>query len=222
MPVWKREEIQKVLRFVSLRMRKFECVVFDLGGVLIDWNPRYLYRKLIPDENEVEYFLTHICHSAWNERQDAGRPFAEGIAELVAVYPQHERLIRAYFERWPEMIAGAFDGSVEILKMLHQRGTHRLFALSNWSHETFPYARARFEFFDCFEAILLSGNEKLIKPDPRFFRLLSERHGVDPRKSIFIDDVEKNVNAAKDLGFEAIRFTDPQTLLSRLRALSVL
>lgn len=203
-------------------MRKFECVVFDLGGVLIDWNPRHLYRKLIQDENEMEHFLTHVCHSAWNECQDAGRTFAEGIAELVAKHPEREDLIRAYFDRWPEMIAGAIEGTVEILKTLHERKTHRLFALSNWSSETFPHARSRFEFFECFEEILLSGNEKLIKPDPRFFRLLSERHGVDPRKSIFIDDVDKNVNAAKDLGFEAIRFTDPNSLLARLRELSVL
>jgi len=203
-------------------MRKFECVVFDLGGVLVDWNPRYLYRKLIQDEKEVEYFLTHICHSSWNECQDAGRPFAEGIAELVSKHPEYENLIRAYFDRWPEMIAGAIEGTVQILRTLHERRAHRLFALSNWSSETFPYARSRFEFFEYFDGILLSGREKLIKPDPRFFRLLTERHGVEPRNSIFIDDVEKNVRAARDLGFEAIQFTDPDSLLARLRELSVL
>lgn len=203
-------------------MKKIRTVVFDLGGVLVDWNPRYLYRKLIKDEHEMEFFLKEVCHSAWNERHDEGQPFSEGIAERIREYPRYEELIRAYFDRWSEMLAGPIQGTVEILQTLHGRKEHQLLALSNWSSETFPHARARFEFLNLFEDILVSGTEKLIKPDPRFFRLLSDRHRVDPMSAVFIDDVEKNINAAKALGFEVIHFTSPESLRKSLTDLSVL
>jgi 2-haloacid dehalogenase len=198
-----------------------ETVVFDLGGVLVDWNPRYLYRKLINDESQIEDFLARVCHGQWNEQQDAGRPFAEAIAERSASFPEHAPLIKAYFERWPEMLAGAIEGTVKVLEELHASGRYRLFALSNWSAETFPHAWRRFEFLKLFNQILLSGEEKLIKPDPRFFALLESRHGVRPEQSVFIDDVEKNILAARAIGYQTVRFTDAESLRHSLMSLGV-
>jgi 2-haloacid dehalogenase len=211
-----------VLRSRCLKPRFINDIVFDLGGVLVDWNPRYLYRKLIKDEVEIERFLTEICHLQWNERQDAGRSFAEGIEELLQKHPQHEQMIRAYFERWPEMLGGAIQGTVDILEQLHRQKRHRLFALSNWSAETFPRAVARFPFLNLFEKVLISGEERLIKPDAKFFALLTERHGVQPQHSLFIDDVEKNTAAASALGFHAIQFTSPEALRQKLSELGVI
>lgn len=205
----------------DFRSSPIETVVFDLGGVLVDWNPRYLYRKLFANEAEMEYFLTHVCHGEWNERQDAGRPFAEAIAELVGLHPQYEPMIRAYFERWPEMLAGEIKGTVDILEALKTSGRYRLFALSNWSAETFPYARKRFPFLNLFETILLSGEERLIKPDSRFFALLSSRHGVRPERSVFIDDVLKNIEGAKKLGFQTVHFADSTSLRGQLNLLQI-
>jgi 2-haloacid dehalogenase len=207
---------------VSAPTLTIETVVFDLGGVLVDWNPRYLYRQLIKDEKEIEKFLAEVCHSHWNEKQDAGRSFADGVEELLATHPQHENLIRAYFDRWSEMLGGAIQGTVEILEELHSEKRQRLFALSNWSAETFPYAKSRFEFLKLFENILVSGEEHLIKPDARFFALLSERYQVRADRTVFIDDVEKNVNAARALGFHAIQFTSPEDLRRNLTDLKVL
>lgn len=218
-----RKEIQEMLREgCVLKMSGIESVVFDLGGVLIDWNPRYLFRKLTSDEDRIETFIRDICNQHWNEGRDAGLTFADGIAELVARYPDQEDWIRVYFDRWAEMLAGDIRGTVEILEEIHRAGRHRLFALSNWSAETFPYAEKRFPFLGLFQKILVSGHEKLIKPDPHFFGLLAERHEVDFRRAVFIDDVEKNVAAAQSLGFHAIRFTDPETLRLQLRSLGVL
>jgi 2-haloacid dehalogenase len=176
-----------------------DTVVFDLGGVLIDWNPRYLYRKLIPDERVMERFLKEICHGEWNETLDRGRPFAEGVAELVALHPAEAPLIQAYFHRWPEMLGGALDETVAVLRELHASRRYRLLALSNWSAETFPVAERRFDFFG----------------------LLTERHGISPSRSVFIDDAERNIAAARELGFQVIHFTDQNSLRSELSSLGV-
>jgi 2-haloacid dehalogenase len=189
-----------------------DTIVFDLGGVLVDWNPRYLYRKLIPDEREMETFLRDVCTQEWNEKHDAGQPFAKGTSELIAQFPEKESLIRAYFDRWPEMLGGSIAGTVYILEQLRKNGAYRLLALSNWSSETFPLAVGKFPFLNYFEAVLLSGKEKLIKPDPQFFKLLSSRYNVEPERALFIDDVQKNVDAANRLGFRTIRFQNPQQL----------
>jgi 2-haloacid dehalogenase len=196
--------------------------VFDLGGVLIDWNPRHLYRKLFPgDEAGMEHFLEHVCNQAWNERQDAGRSIAEGVALLKAEHPNKANLIDAFYGRWHEMVAGAIDGTVAVFEELHRRDVP-LYALSNWSAETFPYARTRFDFLRRFRGIVLSGEVGLVKPDPRIFRLLLERHGFAAADSVYIDDVERNVAAARALGFDAIRFTEPSALRRRLEELSFL
>lgn len=188
-----------------------KTIIFDLGGVLIDWNPRYLYRKLLDSEQEVEDFLSRICTHDWNEQQDAGRSFAEGIALLGQQHPDKHELIAAYFDRWTEMLGGALEETVEILAELKERGVP-LFALTNFSAETFPHARERFEFLQWFEGILVSGEEGLKKPDHRIFRLLADRYGLALEKAAFIDDTLKNVKAAEDLGLHGIHFTTAPNL----------
>ena len=198
------------------------AVIFDFGGVLVDWNPRYLYRRLFPgDPAGMERFLAEVCTPEWNQRQDAGRPWAEAVAELVDRYPAQADLIRAYRERWEETLGSPIDGSVAILGEVRDAG-HRLYGLTNWSHETFPLARARFPFFDWFDGIVVSGEEKLIKPDPRLYLRLLERYRVDPARAVFIDDSPSNVAAAAALGIHAIQFRSPPALRDALTALGVL
>lgn len=196
-------------------------IVYDLGGVLIDWDPRHLYRKLFTDEAMMEWFLAEVCHSAWNEEQDRGRTFAAGIEEAAARHPEHRPLIEAYFERWGEMVAGEIDGAVAILQELKDAG-YELHALTNWSYETFPIARARFDFLTWFETILVSGEVGLIKPDAPIFELLLERIGRASAECIYIDDNPRNVTAAQRLGFDAIDFHSAVQLRDALYRRAVL
>ena len=204
-----------------MRSRSPAIAVFDLGGVLIDWNPRYLYRKLLHDESAVDSFLTTVCTQSWNERQDAGRSFAEGCAVLKQAHPQHSELIDAWFSRYEEMLGGAIEGSVAILSELHAKQL-RLFVLSNWSAETFPFALRRFEFLRWFNGVLLSGEAGLVKPDPRIFRLLFEKYDIDPAEAVFVDDHARNVATARELGMHSIHFTDATTLRQELGRLGLL
>ncbi|MCH8197096.1 MAG: HAD family phosphatase [Proteobacteria bacterium] len=197
------------------------AVVFDLGGVLIDWNPRYLYRKLFEDAGEMEDFLATVCHSAWNLRQDAGRPVAEAAAEAKALHPDKAALIEAYYGRWPEMLNGAIDGTVAILAEIKDQGTP-LYALTNWSAETFHHARSRFGFLDWFRAIVVSGDIGMIKPDADIYEFLLATHGLTAAETVFIDDKGENVEAARALGFQGIRFTEPESLRTALAELEVL
>ena len=194
-----------------------KAVVFDLGGVLIDWDPRHLYRKLLADEAAVEEFLATVCTPEWNAELDRGRPFAEGVAELVERYPEHAAAIAAYHERWPEMVAGDIPGTVEVLAELRAAGVP-LYALTNWSAETFAITRGRFEFLEWFDGLLVSGEERVTKPDPAIFQLLLDRFGLDPTATVFVDDSEANVAAARRLGFDAIRFTGHEELRRELVA----
>lgn len=200
-------------------------VIFDFGGVLVDWNPRYLYRKLFGDDQagteRMERFLTEVCNNDWNRELDAGRPFAEAVADLVARYPAEADMIRAYHERWPESIAGPIAGSVAILRELKDAG-HRLYGLTNWSHETFAPTRLRFGFFDWFDGIVVSGEERMIKPDERLYARLLERYRVDPASAVFIDDNRHNVDAAIALGIHGIQFHSPAQLRDELTALELL
>ena len=193
------------------RSAPIDAVVFDLGGVLVDWNPHHLYRHLIPDAAARERFLAEVCPQSWNERQDAGRPVAEATAERIALYPEHAELIGAYYGRWEEMLAGAVADTVAILETLH-RCDVPLYALTNWSAELFPIARRRFEFLRLFRGIVVSGEEQLIKPDAAIFELLCRRHGLTPERCIFIDDNPANVEAASSLGFVAHPYTDAAAL----------
>ncbi|HVW11649.1 MAG TPA: HAD family phosphatase [Bryobacteraceae bacterium] len=198
-----------------------EVVVFDLGGVLIDWNPRYLYRKLFEDDAALEHFLSGVCTPEWNEQQDAGRLWSEAVAELTARHSDHAAMIAAYHQRWPEMLGGDIPETVEILKELKARGL-RLYALTNWSHETFHVARSRFAFLDWFEGIVVSGEERLIKPDPAIFHRLLTRYGIEASRAVYIDDSARNVSAAGSLGLHALQFIDAHRLRQNLTALGLL
>jgi 2-haloacid dehalogenase len=197
-------------------------VIFDLGGVLIDWNPRHLYRKLFPgDEAAMEYFLAHVCNDAWNVQQDAGRPFAEAIVLLKKEHPGKADLIDAYWDRWIEMLAGPIHDTVDILAALRERHVP-LYALTNWSAETWSIARPLFPFLDWFDGIVVSGQELMAKPDPRIFRLLLDRFGLRPEAAVYIDDSRRNVEAAAALGLHAIHFAGAQHLADELVGLSLL
>lgn len=190
-------------------------VIFDLGAVLIDWNPRHLYRKLFDDEDAMEQFLGAICTPEWNAEQDRGRTWREAVDLLIAEHPDHEELISAYRERWTEMLKGPIDGSVHILERLH-RDDYELHALTNWSAETFPIARERYAFLERFRTILVSGDERMMKPDPAIFELMLSRIGHPAERCIFIDDSAKNIQAASTLGFDAIHFSGPDQLQADL------
>ncbi len=197
------------------------AVVFDLGGVLVDFDPRHLYRQLIPDEAEMERFLGEVATQEWNLEHDRGRSFDEGVALLTRQHPEHAELIAAYRDRWPEMLRGPLQPTVDVLAELHATGV-RLLALTNWSAETFVHAPARLPFLAWFEAILVSGEVGLIKPDPAIYRLLAERHDLDPAQTVFVDDLAENVAAAVRLGFRGIRFTDARALRDELVGVGLL
>lgn len=194
-----------------------KTIIFDLGGVLIDHNPRYLYRKLFDHEHDVTHFLETVCTHDWNEQQDAGRTIAEATAERIALFPEHTTLINAYYGRWTEMLNGAIDGTVQILDELRQINTP-LYSLTNFSAETFVTARTIYDFLDWFEGILVSGEEKLIKPDPKIYQLILERHSIDPAETIFIDDRKDNIAAAEKFGIQGFHFESPSKLRHDLSA----
>ena len=202
-------------------MTRPTTVVFDLGGVLIDWDPRHLYRQLFDDPNEMEAFLAEVTTAEWNAHQDAGRPWAEAIEILVAEHPERRELIEAFHRRWPEMLAGEIPRTVDVLTALRATGI-RLVALTNWSAETFPVARERFDFLAWFEGIVVSGEVGVNKPDPRIFEHLLERFGIEPAEALFIDDSPANIDTATALGFRAIRFTDAAALRRELIRLELL
>ena len=191
---------------------KINTIIFDLGGVLIDWEPRRLYRKIFSDEQEMEYFLNNICTQHWNELQDAGRPLDEATQLLLDQFPDYESQIRAFYGRWTEMLGGAITGTVDILRSCKEHPDYRLYALTNWSSETFPYAIERFDFLQWFEGILVSGAEKLKKPDPRIYELILDRYQIQAEQAIFIDDSLRNVKGAKDCNIHAIHFQSPEQL----------
>ena len=197
------------------------AVVFDLGGVLIDWNPRYLYRKLFDDEAAMEAFLAEVVTPEWNGEQDSGRTWAEAVETLSRQHPEQRELITAYWHRWLETLGDAIAPTVEILDELRGTGV-RLLALTNWSAETFPLARPRYPFLEWFDGIIVSGEMKIAKPDLRIFRHLLEDNGLDPATTVFIDDSEANVQAAAGLGIVAIRFTGAEPLRRELIALGLL
>ena len=195
--------------------------MFDLGGVLIDWNPRYLYRKLIDDENDIDSFLSEVCNPEWNVKQDAGRALAEATAERIALYPEKKPLIEAFYDRWEEMLGGEIGESVEILRELKNKG-ESLYALTNWSGETYPIAEERFAFLQWFDGTLVSGVEKMAKPDPAIFHLLLNRYELQAQDCIFIDDSMINIEAAARIGFETHHFESAAGLRQKLIAANLL
>ena len=197
-------------------------VVFDLGGVLVDWDPRHLYRKLFRnDEPAMEHFLASVCTDEWNRAQDAGRSFAEGACLLKRQHPDKAELIDTYHARFDEMIAGPIAGTVEILAELRDRGAP-LYGLTNWSAETYPLALKRFEFLSWFHGIVVSGDVGAIKPDPRIYGFMLARFAIDPQHAVYIDDNAANAEAARRFGIHGIHFTTSDALRRELVRLGLL
>ena len=197
-------------------------VLFDLGAVLIDWNPRYLYRPLFNgDDKAMEHFLAEIAPPWWNLEIDAGKTFEQAVAERIRAHPEHADMIALWRDGWEKMLRDEIAGSVEILGELRSKG-HRLHALTNWSAETFPIARRRFEFLKWFENIVVSGEVGLAKPDPRIFALTIERCRLEPARTVFIDDSLHNVEAGRNAGMHALHFRDPHQLRADLTRLGML
>jgi len=201
---------------------KISSIIFDLGGVLIDWNPSYVFDKLLTDAEKKKHFFENICTPDWNEQQDAGRPLREATETLVAQHPEWKNYIEAYYGRWEEMLGGPFPETVAILRELKASKKYKLYALTNWSAELFPIALERYDFLHWFDGRVVSGEEKLRKPFPEFYRILLERFGINPAESIFIDDNLRNVKAAEELGIRSIHYHSPQQLRDELGKLQIL
>jgi 2-haloacid dehalogenase len=213
-----REEISFTFdKLLYKTMASYNTIIFDLGGVLIDWNPRYVYRQLFKTEKEIDWFFENITTMDWNENQDAGYPLSKATEEKVAEFPQWEEQIRAYYGRWTEMLGGAITDTVEILRKLKEVEDLRLYALTNWSSETFPIALEKFDFLGWFDGIVVSGDEKTRKPFSDIYQRLLERFKVKPAQAIFIDDNLRNIKAAEALGIKGIHFTSPEDLETALR-----
>jgi len=202
-------------------MQPINTIIFDLGGVLIDWNPEYVFRELIPDPERRRFFFENICTHEWNIEQDAGRPLAEATEQLVNEHPEWESEIRAYYGRWEEMLGGPIHETVDLLRELRDREEHRLLALTNWSGETFPVALSRYDFLHWFEGIVVSGDEKTRKPFSDIYEILLDRYEVDPSQAVFIDDSLKNVEGAEAVGIKGIHFQSTAQLKETLRGWGV-
>ena len=197
-------------------------IVFDLGGVLIDWQPSYVYLKEFRgNQDKMDHFLNHICSWDWNLNQDAGYPLDKATQERIALFPEHKALIEMYYGRWEEMLGFAHLDTLALLRFLKKNTDYRLLALTNWSQETFPIALKKFPWLSWFEGILVSGAEGLRKPDPQIYTRLIERYDLVNSRCVFIDDNKDNVLAAEQLGFKGIHFTDAGALHDKLNQLGV-
>jgi 2-haloacid dehalogenase len=191
-------------------------LIFDLGAVLIDWHPEHLYKKIFSDEAAMKFFLTNICTPHWNEEQDAGRSIKEGTEALIQQFPEQEQNIRAYYSRWDEMLNGPIEGTLQIFTQLKQSGKYKLYALTNWSTETWPIALSKFYFLNWFDGIVVSGHEGICKPAPEFYKLLLDRYNINPSEALFIDDNLRNILAAQEMGIKSIHFTSAEQLQEEL------
>ena len=203
-------------------MKKFETVIFDLGGVLIDWNPDYVYRTIFNDETKMREFYSEICTSEWNEEQDAGRGLKEATEELVARFPREEKNIRAYYDRWEEMLKGEIEGTVQVLEKIKEKSEVKLYALTNWSAETFPVALKRFPFLQWFDGRLVSGEERMRKPYKEIYELLLNRFDILADTAVYIDDNERNLKPPREMGLHTILFKSPSQLEEELKELGIL
>lgn len=201
---------------------QIKAVIWDLGNVLIDWNPEYVFRKRIVDATQRRHFFEQICTSEWNEEQDAGRSLKEATELLVAQHPQWKEHIEAYYGEWTSMLGGAIQPSVEILRQMKEQGKYKLYALTNWSGELFPIALERYEFLHWFDGRVVSGDEKMRKPESRFYQLLLDRYGLQADEALFIDDNLRNIQAAAAMGINCIRFDSAGQLRSELIASNIL
>ncbi|KKX50260.1 MULTISPECIES: HAD family hydrolase [Sphingobacterium] len=196
-----------------------KAVIFDIGGVLLDWNPRYVYRDIFFQSDQMEWFLENVCSTDWNLQQDKGRSFDEGMYKLKKQYPQFENEIDVFWKRWPEMLKGEINGTVAILQELKKH--YEVYALTNWSSETFPLVKNRFDFIADFDGIVVSGEEGFIKPDEKLYKILLQKYNLLATECIFIDDNIENVKASVKLGFVAIHFTNSIALKLELQKVRI-
>ena len=201
-------------------MAKIKNIIFDFGGVLVDWNPKHLYRKEFENEDEMNHFLENICTSEWNIQQDAGRPLAEATEILQKKHPEHKEMIGYYYGRWEEMLGGVIEESERVLKMLKLK--YPVYGLTNWSAETITIAYDRYDFFQLLDGIVVSGDEKLIKPNPKLYTVLLERYDLKAEESLFIDDNLKNIETAREMGFHTIHYTEDVNLEEEVKRMGLL
>ncbi len=192
--------------------KNIRSIIFDLGGVLIDWNPAYVFDKLIEDEKKRNHFFENICTTEWNEEQDAGRSIKQATEELIERHPAWKEAIEAFYGRWTEMLGGPINETVEILRRLKENGQYKMYALTNWSAELFPIALDRYDFLHWFDGRVVSGEEKMRKPNPLFYQLLLDRYQLKAEETLFIDDSLRNLNVAKELGIQTLLFQSPKIL----------
>lgn len=196
-------------------MNKIKNIIFDFGGVLVDWNPAYLYKKEFDNELDMNFFLENICTPEWNMQQDAGRPLAEATKLLQQEHPEYKELIGYYYSRWEEMLGGVIEQSERVLKMLKPH--YPVYGLTNWSAETITIAYRKYDFFNLLDGIVVSGDEKLIKPDPKLYQILLDRYNLKSNESLFIDDNIHNIKTAKEMGFHTIHFTEDTILEKEIK-----
>src|SRR5450432_1581350 len=201
-------------------MNNINTIIFDFGGVLIDWNPRYMYRDEFEESSEMEHFLSKVCTDDWNLQQDKGRSLAEGTRILQDKFPEHAVKIQLYYDQWEKMIKGHIPQNVTVLRKLKEK--YKLYGLTNWSAETFPIVFKRFPFFKLFDGIVISGEEKLIKPDKKIFEIILERYHLKAKNALFIDDNMNNIQAAKEIGFVTIHVQEKTDLKKELHALGLI
>jgi 2-haloacid dehalogenase len=202
-------------------MPKIKTIIFDLGNVLIDWNPEYVFKQVIPDKKKRQFFFDNVCTHEWNIEQDAGRTLHEATETKVLEYPEWEAEIRAYYGRWVEMLGGQIDGTVEILRGLIDHPDYRVYALTNWSGETFPTAKKMFDFLHWFEGIVVSGDEMTRKPFAKIYEIILNRYNIGANTAVFIDDSLANIKGAEALGITGIHFKSPEQLKKALQDLGV-
>ena len=198
-----------------------KAIIFDYGNVLLEWNPRNVYQRYFPDDPEgMERFFREVDFMEWNAQQDKGRPFVEGVAALSEKFPQYAQLIQAYHDNWKDSIGGSYAGTIEILKQLKQAGYH-LYGLSNWSAETFPLAREKYDFFGLFDDMVISGEVGHVKPDPEIFQIMLNKIGRPAQECLFIDDSLSNIKQAQAMGFAVVHFQSPEQLAATLHKFSI-
>jgi 2-haloacid dehalogenase len=202
--------------------KKITTIIFDLGGVLIDWNPEYVYLKEFRgDRAKMDWFLNNICAWDWNANQDAGYPIAAATEERIALFPEYEELIRMYYGRWEEMLGFAHQDTLAILKNLVENPNYRILALTNWSAETWPKAIAKFTWLQWFDGILVSGQENMRKPIPDIYELLISRFDINKDEALFIDDSVDNIEGGEGVGIKGIHFKNAEKLVQQLGDLGV-
>ena len=203
-------------------MNTIKNIIFDLGGVLVDWNPEYVYLDVFDgDQKKMQWFFDEVCTFDWNENQDAGYPIAQATADRIKLFPQYAEWIRMFYGRWEEMLGGPIEGTVALLKKLVENPDYKVVALTNWSAETFPVALKRFEFLHWFEGIVVSGTEKTRKPFLDIYQITLDRYQLNPIESLFIDDNKRNIEAAEELGIQTIHFQNPIQLQTTLEKIGI-